>query len=147
LVAYARISQGHVYRAGGAFKDAMPEYLGCLRMARQIGIRRLEADALSELSRLALDLGDAENARRQAMAALRLSNELGLGLRKTHGLVVLGLATVRTGPVELGKSYLRQALRMAEAQGYWLRGHEIEHELEKLGEPPELSRVSRRGTM
>ena len=147
LVAYARISQGHVYRAAGALNEAMPEYLGCLRMARQIGIRRLEADALSELSRLALDLGDAENARRQAMAALRLSNELGLGLRKTHGLVVLGLATVRTGPVELGKSYLRQALRMAEAQGYWLRGHEIEHELEKLGEPPELSRVSRRGTM
>lgn len=147
LVAYARISQGHVYRAGGALDKAMPEYLGCLRMACQIGIRRLEADALSELSRLALDLGDAENARRQAMAALRLSNELGLGLRKTHGFVVLGLATLRTGPRDLGRTYLGQAWRMAEAQGYWLRGHEIERELEKLGEPPEHSRVSRRGTM
>ncbi|NIR27841.1 MAG: hypothetical protein GWN84_00580, partial [Gammaproteobacteria bacterium] len=87
----------------------------CLRMARNIGIRRLEADALSELSRLALDLGDAENARRRAMGALRLSNELGLGLRKTHGLVVLGLATVRAGPMDLGKSYLRQAWKRAEA--------------------------------
>ncbi|MCP4657232.1 MAG: hypothetical protein GY856_17625, partial [bacterium] len=144
LVAYARLSKGRLHRKPATLQDAVREYRACLQLAQKIGIRRLEAAVFCELSRVALDLGDAENARQRALSALRLSNELGLGLGKTDGLVVLGLATLKTGKTKLGKEYLRQALRLAEAQGYWLRGHEVERELEKLGEPPEWPRTSRR---
>ncbi len=147
LVAYARLSKGRLHRKAEALKDALREYQAVQQLAEKIGIRRLEATAFCELARLALDLGDAENARQQALSALLLANELGLGLRKTDGLVALGLATVKTGKTNLGKEYLWQALRLAEDQRYWLRAHEVERELEKLGEPPQWTPASRRGMM
>ena len=132
LIAYSRISYGHLFRAQGRFPEAMREYTATLERARKIGIRRLQADALAELSRLALDLGDGETARRRALQAMMIANLLGLGLRQTHGLVVLGLATIAAGQRHLGDKYLHHARSQAERQGYWLRGHEVERLEEDL---------------
>ena len=102
-----------------------------------MGIRRLEADVLSELSRLALDHGDTEAACTHAMEGMRIANELGLGLRQCHGLVVLGLAALKAERRDLGIAYLRVAYRLSRKAGYWLRAQEADKELRKLGETPE----------
>jgi tetratricopeptide (TPR) repeat protein len=138
LVAYARSGLGHVLRRMGKFSEAVLEYESAMKAARKHGIRKLEADILSERSRLALQLGDGELARKRAIEALQIANELVLGLRQTHGLVVLGKATVKVNERELGIAYLRHAKRLADRQQYWLRGSEAEEELHRLGVPSEV---------
>lgn len=91
---------------------------------------------LSELARLALDVGDIDAARKRAIDSLQIANEPGLGLRQTHGLVVLGLATRGAGLRELAVAYLRHGRGLAETQGYWSRYHEAERILREMGEPP-----------
>jgi hypothetical protein len=124
---------GHWYRVQEKDADALREYNAALSEARRIGIRRLESEALSELARLACDLGDAQIARQRAIEALRIATESALGLRQTHGLVVLGKATIQAGQRELGIAYLRHARRLAYRQEYWLRGSEAEEPLQRLG--------------
>ena len=106
-----------------------------------MGLRRLEAEAQSELGRVDLDLGDAQDARRRAMEALQIANEHLLGLRQTHCLVILGRATINAGERELGVHYLRHAKRLADAQEYRLRANEAEAALYEIGEPVENSKV------
>lgn len=137
LVAYMRCSLGHLRRAHGDFDVARFEYKAALSEARRMGIRRLESDVLSELSRLALNQGDTETARTRAMEGMQIANELGLGLRQCHGLVVLGLAALQADQRDLGIAYLRVAYKLSRDNGYWLRAQEADEELRKLGETPE----------
>lgn len=137
LVAYARTAHGRLLRETDSFARANAEYHAALAEARHLGIRRLEAEVLSGLARLALRLGDAELARRRALESLALANELSLGLRRTQTLVVLGLATVRAGQPRLGLAYLRLAKRLGDEQQYYLRSREAEEELQKFGESSE----------
>jgi len=55
--------------------------LGPSDTAKRIGLRRVEADVLSKLARLALGLGDFKIAQQRAMACLRIANEMPLGLK------------------------------------------------------------------
>lgn len=134
LLAYARTAQGRLYREQGAFAMANAEYHAALTDARRLGIRRLEAEILTGLARLALRLEDAALARRRAMAALGIANELGLGLRQTQSMLVLGVATARAGQPQLGRAYVRLAKQLGNEQEYWLRSREAEEHLQKLGE-------------
>lgn len=136
LVAYARTVQGRLYRARGSFHDANAEYHEALAEARELGVRRLEAEILCGLARVSLELGDADLARRRALGALALANELGLGLRTTRSLILLGMATVKTGHSRLGVAYLRLAKQLGDEQQYRLRSREAEAELHKMGEDP-----------
>jgi tetratricopeptide (TPR) repeat protein len=133
LVAAARMSRAHWHRYKHEYRQANQEANSALLVARRIGMRRLESEVLSEMSRIALDLGDAQTARRHALTSLRIANELSLGLRQTHDLLVLGLATVAAGSRRLGIGYLRLAKRLADHQEYWLRAHEAEEALRNLG--------------
>lgn len=139
LVAYARLSYGHLRRVEEKFGEAIREYRIALEMARTMGIRRLEAEAQSELARVHLALGDGQVARRCAMKALQIANECVLGLRQTHCLVILGKATMRAGERDLGIYYLRHAKRLADRQEYRLRASEAEAALYEMGEPVEGS--------
>jgi hypothetical protein len=125
---------GHLYRRQEKVAESRLEYEAAIDAAQRVGIRKLEADVLSEQSRLALQLGDAQLAREYAVKSLQIANELVLGLRQTHGLVVLGKAMVKAGERRLGVSYLRHAKRLADHQQYWLRGAEAEEEIYRLGE-------------
>lgn len=138
IVAFVTKSLGHWYRDQREFGKARLQYDSALARARKFGIRRLEADVLSELSKLAFDLGDYEMARIRAMEAMAIANELGLGLRRSHGLVVLGRATLKSGPRMLGLAYLRYARELADQQEYWLRAREAEKHLQHEGEPLDL---------
>jgi tetratricopeptide (TPR) repeat protein len=142
LLAYARLSYGHWYRIMKRYEEALHEYNAALDESRRIGIRRLESEVLSELSRLACDLGDAQIARQRAIEALRIANESALGLKQTHGLVVLGRATIQAGERDLGIAYLKHAKKLADRQEYWLRGSEAEEQLQRLGETADSMRVA-----
>jgi tetratricopeptide (TPR) repeat protein len=139
LLTYARIAKGHLHRLRTQFRAAQLEYDAALVDARRIGIRRLEADLLCELGRLALEVGDWETARQRAVASLMIANELSLGLRRSAGLVVLGQAMIQARDPKLGAAYLRHAYTLATKQGYLLRAHEAEENLRELGEAlPEI---------
>jgi len=136
LVAFVTNSLGHLHRIQGFHEEAQQEYNTALLRARQFGIRRLEASVLSELSRFALDLGDYETARARAAEALSIANECGLGLRVTHTLLVLGLATLKSGLRDLGLAHVRIARKRARRQHYWLRLREAERHLQGEGVTP-----------
>ncbi|HUR79716.1 MAG TPA: SIR2 family protein [Thermoanaerobaculia bacterium] len=136
LIGYARSMHGHLATMQKKHVEAQHEFDAALHIARTHGIRRLECEVLCEMSRLALSLGDWQTARARATASLMIANELSLGLRRTHGLVVLGLATVKAGKPELGAAYLRHAHRLAREQHYLLRAREAEAALRHLGQPP-----------
>ncbi len=136
-MAFARITSGGVLRARKRFPEATHEYEGALSTARRLRIPRMEAEAQSEFSRLDLALGDSEEARQRALASLRISNRMGLGLRQVTSLVVLGLATAEGGQRDFGIAYLRHAYRLAKRQEYRLRAREAEEHLQRLGEAVE----------
>lgn len=136
LVANARISEGHRLTRTGQAVQARLEYTAVLHEAQRIGFRKLEVRALTALARLALDQKDADGGRDYAMRALTLANQLGLGLRQSHALVVLGLATLEMGQTGLGIAYLRSAKQLADDQEYWSRSREAENKLLELGVSP-----------
>src|SRR6266567_1642293 len=133
VVAQARLGEAHLRRVRKEYQDANREYEIALRAAKEHGMRGLESDVHCEMARLALDLGDMEIARTRAIKSLQIANELHLGLRQTHGLVVLGMATVEAGQHELGVEYLKLAKDLAAQQHYELRQREAEEELHRLG--------------
>jgi tetratricopeptide (TPR) repeat protein len=141
LEAYARKSRAHVWRNRSRQdprrdpRQVRVEYDVVMDLARKFGIKRLQADIHSELARLALDVGDWETARIRAMDSLMLANELSLGLRRTHALIVLGRAMDAAGNKTLAVKYLQHAWSLAQLQGYHLRGRDAERRLQALGEP------------
>ncbi|MCC7435727.1 MAG: hypothetical protein IT363_13660 [Methanoregulaceae archaeon] len=138
LVAFARKSRGHLYRSGGDLGKARAEYEFALSEARRFRILRLEADVHSELARFALDVGDPHTALRRAECSLRISNRLGLGLRQTHGMVVLGIANLRLGEVAWGHACLDHAVTIGRSQGYLSRVLEAERVLWECGLGPKV---------
>jgi tetratricopeptide (TPR) repeat protein len=66
--------------------NARREYEAARSFAVALEVNKLEADALRELARLSMALGDYENARRLAKSSLRLANDLGLALQQAHSL-------------------------------------------------------------
>jgi tetratricopeptide (TPR) repeat protein len=133
LVAFARVSHGHLLAQRERYRESRQEYQSILQEAQRMGTRKLEAECHSTLSRLCLQEGDVEGARVRAMKALSLANELRLGLRLTHALVVLGLATIKAGQGDLGVAYLRNAWRLASEQEYWHCGWQAQAALQELG--------------
>lgn len=134
LLAYTGTVRGRLHRERGAFPEANSEYHAALAEARRLGIGRLEAEVLAGLCRVASDLGDTALARRRAMAALGLANELGLGLRQSLCLVLLGVATIAADQPKLGSAYLRLAKRLGDSQRHWLHHRRAERHLRELGE-------------
>ncbi|MCP3959107.1 MAG: hypothetical protein GY719_14750 [bacterium] len=134
LIIEAQMSKGRIQAKKKNWPAARLHYEAALRAARRIHCRRLEAAVLCNLARLALEQGDSGSARYHAMRSLKVANELRLGLRVSHSLVVLGLATLEAGHRELGVSYLKQARLLAERQQYWYRAREAEMKLQELGE-------------
>jgi len=134
LVVYARLAGAQVCRARGRLVDATVALNAALGEAKRLQLGRLQAEILTELARLALDLGDGALARQRATEALEISNSHSLGLRRSHSLLVLGLAMLKSEQRKLGIAYLQQAQRIATSQEYWLCRREAREVLESLGE-------------
>lgn len=132
LVEYARCCRGYLHRANKKFVEARLELRTALDGANRMGIDRLVVDIKSQLARLALALEDHGEAHRLAIESLALANALGLGLRQSRGLLVLGLATTALGQRDLGIHYLEHAARLAQKQQCTSRKNEAEHALRQL---------------
>jgi hypothetical protein len=130
------MSEGHrLFRQKDLVRARM-EYDAVLREAQRIKARKLEVRALTALARLSLDQKDIQRAHEYAIQSLSLANQLGLGLRQSHSLVVLGLITLEEGQRDLGVAYLRHAKRLADRQEYWARSREAEDKLLALDVDP-----------
>ncbi|HEY0514044.1 MAG TPA: SIR2 family protein [Thermoanaerobaculia bacterium] len=134
LVLLTRVTEGHLLTNENRPDAARIEYGAVLREARRLGMRKQEAEIEFSLARLALREGDAESARQLAMKSLTIANELGLGLRVTHSLVVLGLAMLEARERQLAVAYLSHGKKLADEQEYWHRSWEAERKLQELGE-------------
>lgn len=128
----AQIAEGVLFEAQGKLSDSRLHLNSGLVRARRIGSRRLEAEAYCRLARLAMNQGDLDGARRNATRSIQIANDCGLALRRTHGLLILGLATVKAGHRDLGIAYLTQASAIADRQQYWIRQREAAAELQRL---------------
>jgi tetratricopeptide (TPR) repeat protein len=133
LIEYSNTCRGYLLRSKKRFVEARDVLEEALRKARGMGIQRLVCDVHSQLARLALDLGDHEEACVQAVESLELANTLGLGLRQSRGLLVLGLASVSLHQNELAIAYLERARILAEEQQCWSRMDEAKKALRGLG--------------
>ncbi len=135
LVLLARVTEGHIETHEQRHDRARDAYNAVLSEAERLGLRKLEAESYLCLARVALLEKDHDGARQLGIKSLRIANELGLGLRITHSLVVLGLAMLNEHR-HLGVAYLRHAKRLADEQEYWHRGWEAGRKLQELGEQP-----------
>jgi tetratricopeptide (TPR) repeat protein len=139
LVGYARLANANLLRTEGNLKEAQREYSAALAAAEKFGLRRLQAGALSGLSRWSYALNDSEGAREKAIAALKVANEASLGLHQTLSLLNLGRALLLSNRQhEMGIAHLRSALHLSKTQGYFLRSAEAEVELRNAGEEVEV---------
>lgn len=131
LIAYSRLTSANLMVKEKQFDLAQDEYEFSLAHARQLRLRRLESGTLSGLSRLAYELKDSELARQKAVEALKIANEFQLRLHQTQSLLAIGKALLQGGNTQFGKSFLETARALAKMQGYFLRMHEAESELQK----------------
>jgi len=132
LVAFADNTLGHIFRAEKNYNEAARHYHIALSEAERLGILRLKADVLSELSRLAIEEGEFEAARERAQLSLTMALKLGLGLRQSHALVLLGMANAKAGNKDLAIAFLMQAKLLSQRQSYHTRHDEAQRLLYEL---------------
>jgi tetratricopeptide (TPR) repeat protein len=133
LIAYARLGYANFLVQEQKYDEAQNEYSFVLKEAKRTRLRRLQAGALSGMSRLAYNLNDTEVAKQRAIESLKISNEYALCLHQTIGMIVLGKALVKEGMQrDLGIACLKTAKDMANSQSYFLRKNEAEHVLQEL---------------
>lgn len=126
LLAYSRIAEADLLLTARDPAAARPVYIAAFEEAARCKARKIQALIAFKLSELARSQGDLEGAREKALDGLGLSNELGLGLLQTRGLIALGRSIRESGSEELGTEYLRIARDQARMQQYWLRYREAE---------------------
>ncbi len=97
-----------------------------------VGIPKLEADAVKVQAQIALAQGEVDLASRLAINCIGIAAALGMRLRVTAGLVLLGrISTVRRKPA-VASGLLRSALALGERQGYQLQIEDAQQQLMEL---------------
>ncbi len=88
-----------------------------LSLAREIGDRRAQADALNALGRAAAGLGGHEQAASQYAAALDLARETGARYQEAEALIGLYAIHTKNGAADSAAACAAGALAIAEATG------------------------------
>lgn len=104
-----------------------------IEFARRVGIPKLEADAYSVQAHLALAHGETELAWRLALACLGLASSMGMVLRLTASLVMMGRVAHHRGEAKAARDLLRSAVELGRGQGYHLQVEQAERELMHMG--------------
>ncbi len=91
------------------------------RYARQMGLYRLEADALLVDAKLKTRRGENGAAAEAAANAVSICLKNGLRLRKVSSLVKYGAVQFARGESQLGRGVLEEAKREAEKLGYQIQ--------------------------
>ena len=120
---HALIAQARLYRDIGD-RDALKEASRLLdeaeRYARELGLIKLEVEALKTRSTIILAQGETEQAGRLAARAVGLANRHGMELHKISSLMIHGRILLQRGQIDLAHTVLRQCSSEADRRGYQL---------------------------
>lgn len=116
LVHYAMIARANLARAENKLVP-IEELVPAIDFARRVGIPKLEWDAKIVQGQIALDQGEFEMAGRLAVSTLGIASSLGLRLRLTGSLILLGRVTDARGHSAGAKKLFNSAIQLAERQG------------------------------
>ncbi len=128
---YARVAEAN-YKFWKGDDTAELGLLPALHFARRLGIAKLEVEALSIQSRIALGNGQTEVAARLALRTLSSAASLGMRLRVTAGLVQMGRVLAALQIWDAARSMLVAAIRLGSEQGYQLKVEEANRELIRM---------------
>jgi tetratricopeptide (TPR) repeat protein len=117
LVHYANLAIAKLKRANERDLVALEELTPAIDFARCVGIPRLECDAQIVQGQIALEQGEYDMAGRLAVSSLGIASSLGLRLRLTGGLILLGRVSQARGHWQGAEKLYRAAVELAERQG------------------------------
>jgi SIR2-like domain len=119
LVWYARVAHANLRLT---IEDPLPQESlePALEFARSVGIPKLEADVYKIQAHIAMHHGELEVASRLASRCLALGSSLGMNLRVTAALVLMGKIAARRSHRQ-ARALLDAAISMGRRQGYQLQ--------------------------
>jgi len=118
VLAYAELLHGRIWRSAGLPKRSMQAIQRALRLARQAGERRLEAEARARRGGLLLDLDRPARAQAELRDALLLADEIEDRRGQVLATLWLGLLEAEEGDVHARDS-LARALALAREIGFY----------------------------
>jgi predicted ATPase len=101
----------------GDFAAAAMQDEEALSIAREVGDKRLLANAGLMLGMVRVYQGDIEAARSLLAESRSLLKELGDAEGETRALLALGIAAHRSGDLAMARAHLEESLRLYQAQG------------------------------
>lgn len=116
LACYAAIGQAQIDAA--RYNDALASFREMCDLARRLGDRQAEAQALERLAAIADDMSDPRAMRDYAEQALSLARAAGNPGQIVLSLADLSLANVRLGFDQRGLELAQEALATAQQAGY-----------------------------
>ena len=135
LLHYARVAEAHFKLA--ANQPTPREFLEpSLEFARKAGIPKLESDVYRVQGIIALHEGEIQRAGRLTVYCLGLASALGMRLRLTASLVLMGQVAKARGERGIADRILRSAIALAERQGYQHQIEKAERELIEIVSAP-----------
>jgi tetratricopeptide (TPR) repeat protein len=117
LVHYANLANAKLKRTRKSEQVTLEELTPAIDFARRVGIPRLECDAHIVQGQIALEQGEYDMAGRLAVSSLGIASSLGLRLRLTGGLILLGRVSEARGHWGGATKLYRAAIELAERQG------------------------------
>lgn len=117
LVHYANLATAKLKRTRKPNLVTLEELTPAIDFARRVGIPRLQCDAQIVQGQIALEQGEYDMAGRLAVSSLGIASSLGLRLRLTGGLILLGRVSEARGHRPGATKLYQAAIELAERQG------------------------------
>lgn len=117
LVHYTNLANAKLKRTRKSDLVTLEELTPAIDFARRVGIPRLECDAQIVQGQIALEQGEYDMAGRLAVSSLGIASSLGLRLRLTGGLILLGRVSEARGHERGATKLYSAAIELAERQG------------------------------
>jgi tetratricopeptide (TPR) repeat protein len=117
LVHYANLATAKLKRTQKPNLVTLEELTPAIDFARRVGIPRLQCDAQIVQGQIALEQGEYDMAGRLAVSSLGIASSLGLRLRLTGGLILLGRVSEARGHRPGATKLYQAAIELAERQG------------------------------
>jgi tetratricopeptide (TPR) repeat protein len=144
LLWYTRVADAH-FRMTIGESGAADALQPALEYARKTGLPKLEADVIKVQAHIALSCGEAHSAYRLCIQCLGTVSRLGMGLRVTSALVLLGQISVALGHLSAAKGLFNAAIKQGRKQNYQSKVEQAERE--KMGIISGGSLLSRKNSL
>lgn len=139
LIAHARLHRDIGNRE--MVREASRQLDEAERYARELGLIKLEVEALKVRSTIILAQGETEQAGRLAARAVGLANRHGMELHKINALVIHGRILLERGHTDLARSVLKSCVNEAERRSYQLAAISAGRLLRNSVQPPDADEL------